>query len=390
MTSLETHLARGSSELAELAPIVGWAFGTRTEDALKWLLKAGAWNVRIARDAGRVVGGLTEVPMGQWFGARSVKCLGLAGVAIDAESRGRGYARALLVETLREARARGFALSALYPATVTLYRRVGYELAGSYHRFSLPLAECPRLPSELLLEPIALDQVAAIEAVYREAARSRPGYLDRGAYVWERVRMPAAEAARGVLVRGARGVEGYVYLRSVRASGEKHELSLSDFVALTPDALARLLTFLADHRSTASVARWYGGVGAALLGFPERVVSEEVDKRWMLRIVDVALALGARGYPPIDTDLELWVEDDVLPENAGRYRLRLADGQPTLDRGGSKGGVAIDARSLAALYTGFLSAAELARAGRIQADARALARLDAVFGGLAPSMCDFF
>ena len=48
----------------------------------------------------------------------------------------------------------------------------------------------------------------------------------------------------------------------------------------------------------------------------------------MLRIVDVAAALEARGYPAgLEAQLELEVEDELLAWNHGRLRLSVADGR---------------------------------------------------------------
>lgn len=389
MTELELTRPETESELDALAGMMGWAFGPTPAEARDWFQRGGIENGWLARIGANAVGGLLEIPMGQWFGLRSVPMLGLAGVAVAPEARGQRVAWRMVTHALRAARERGFALSTLYPATLTLYRACGYELAGVRMRYGAELRDLPVEKSPLEIVPIGEDDASTVEALYSSVARERAGYLDRGAYIWQRVRGPNKKPANGFLVRGARGIEGYAYL-SRRGTEEDAELSLSDFVATTPEAVKRLLTLFADHRSTMKSLRFCGGLAEpAVLLAPERVFRAEVNFHWMLRVNDVERALTARGYPEIDARLDFEIGDDVLAENAGRYRVEWSGGQASVKRGGD-GSVRLDVRALAALYSGFLSPLELARAGRLTAGASELSRLAALFAGPLPATPDFF
>lgn len=389
MAELELTRPESAAELDALAGLMGWAFGLPVPDAREWFVHGGIEHGRLARRGANVVGGLLEIPMGQWFGGRSVPMLGLAGVAVAPEARGQRVAWSLVTASLREARERGIPLSTLYPATITLYRACGYELAGSRAWYSANLQLLPVEKSTLEVTPIREQDAAEVEALYASVARERAGYLDRGSYVWRRVRAPGRKPANGFLIRGARGVEGYAYL-SRRGGEDDPKLLLSDFVAVTPEATRRLLTLFADHRSTVKALSFHGGLSEPmLLALPERTFRVEVSEHWMLRVNDVEHALAARGYPELDAAIDFDVADDVLPENAGRYRVEFSGGRANVARGGS-GSVRLDVRALAALYTGFFSPFELVRAGRLSGAAGELARLAALFAGPPPAMCDFF
>src|SRR4051812_31444593 len=117
-------------DLDELGAILGGSFAFPALETEPWLAGAGFENVRVVRDRKRALGCLLLIPMGQFFGGRSLPMVGIAGVGVGLSDRGRGVARFLMAEALREIAARGFALSTLYPATQTLYRAVGYERAG--------------------------------------------------------------------------------------------------------------------------------------------------------------------------------------------------------------------------------------------------------------------
>lgn len=378
-------------DVEALARIVAWAFGFPSAEAKSWLSRSGLDNVRTARHGTRVVGGLLEIPMGQWFGGRSVPMLGIAGVAVEPVARGGGVALALTRDALVRARASGTPLSALYPATLTLYRAAGFELAGSYFRWSGHPASLPRSPGAGELIQVDANLEGELDAMYGRVASSRNGYLDRGPYIWQRVRTEKDEPKLGYAVRGESGaLEGYTYLSQRSAPGGKRELVVNDLVAETPAAAARLLTLLADHRSTVSSFVWNGTASDAILfSLPERRLEIQLVEHWMLRIVDVAGALSARGYPALNAEIDFEVSDTVLPDNSGRYRLQVADGRGRVERGGS-GSVRLDVRALAALYSGFVAPTELARAGALQASPEQLGTLAVLFAGATPAMTDYF
>jgi predicted acetyltransferase len=385
---LTVRVAR-SADLDELAQAVGWSFGITTQAAQEWLVSAGLEKLRvIVRE--RLVGGLMVIPMGQWFGGNAVPMLGIAGVAVAPEARGRGVARSLMRETLAEARRNGIALSALYPATLTLYRLSGYELAGARFRFTARLKELPLGGRDHAVHPIDEDDREDVERAYRAWASVRSGPLERGEYIWRRVRAPREGPARGFLVRGKAGVEGYLYATQRPRAAGGYDLVLTDFVALSAHAARALLGLLADHRSTGELVVWHGAYPDPLhFELPEFATTVELHEHFMLRIVHAEAALRARGFPKRDADVELELTDAELPDNAGCYRLSVRGGRADVTRGGS-GAVRLDVRALATLYSGFVRASDLARSGRVAGDAASLETLDALFAGPPPALGDFF
>ena len=128
-----------------------------------------------------------------------------------------------------------------------------------------------------------------------------------------------------------------------------------------------------------------------LLLLPEQSWKVERRWEWMLRICDVGAAIEARGFPAGFTlQLQLEVMDDVIPENAGRWRLAIGGGGHAEATRGGRGRVRIDARGLASLYSGRSSAHELARAGLLSGPDADLDALSAAFAGPAPWMPDMF
>jgi predicted N-acetyltransferase YhbS len=74
----------------------------------------------------------------QWWAGRAVPCAGVASVKVAPEYRGHGTGRRLMTELLAAIAARGYPLAALYPATMPIYRSLGWELAGGRYRATIP------------------------------------------------------------------------------------------------------------------------------------------------------------------------------------------------------------------------------------------------------------
>jgi predicted acetyltransferase len=389
--------ARDDAELAALFDILSRVFNFPREYADKYCARLGREHFRVLRAGGRVAGGLAQLPMAQFYGGRSIAMTGIAVVGVAPDVRSRGGATGLMRASLAEMHAAGIALSVLYPATWPLYRRVGYELAGSRYEIKLPLRRLHLRERGHEIRAIAADDQAAIatvEGLYRAVAVTRNGYLDRSGFIAARVRAPRFEPGEGYLaVNPATGAaEGYVFYKREECDDAPYELGISDLIAVTPEAGLRLLTFLADHRSMAAAAVYYGlPCDPFLRLLPERGHTVKLFDHWMLRLVHVRAALAGRGYPAgLTAEVHLDVADDILPGNAGKVVLQVANGRGQVAPGG-RGDVRVDVRGLAALYSGHATPWELRIAGQLAAaEEEPLRALASVFAGPAAATPDFF
>ena len=374
---------------ARLHDIVGHAFGLQPEDVARWFAFAGQEHVRAFLRDGTVVGGLLEAPMAQFFGGKSVSMLGVAGVAIAPTERGQGLAARMMVEMLRAARARGFALSTLYPASVTLYRRAGYERAGARFGFRVDPRhiEVGREKDMVVRE---VDTAATglpddLRALYNRFARLTPGFLDRGPYVWSRVTKPRGMTTKTFAIThaGSAGeLEGYAVVAHMMTNGGfPTRVHMNDVVAATARAARAILRLLVEYRSLAETVTWEGGPAELLPNLlPERHIEMKLSDYFMVRIVDPAKALAQRGYPVgARAGITFELTDASMPENSGVYAL---------GDGGAQ--VRLNERAFAALYSGMAQAHVLAAAGWLEADAETLPLLDAWFAGPLPTMRDHF
>jgi predicted N-acetyltransferase YhbS len=109
-------------------------------------------------------------------GAASLRCAGLANVAVAAAVRGRGYARALIERCIDEAASRGFQASLLHTHIPRLYERIGYR-AIKTHDVALEGAK----PGWFEARELSAED----RQLYCRDHGSRPGTLVRDQRYWE-------------------------------------------------------------------------------------------------------------------------------------------------------------------------------------------------------------
>ncbi|MCA9028002.1 MAG: GNAT family N-acetyltransferase [Planctomycetaceae bacterium] len=353
--------------------------------------RIGPENVRTVSCDGRVVGGLGIYRPGQWFGGREVPCAGVAAVGISPSDRGGGVAEFLMRSLLEELHAEGTPVATLFASTQRLYRKVGFEHAGSRYGYSLPMTAIGVRDEELSVTEVSLDSSKPFEAITVKRALATNGNLQRTPGLWERILQHADGHQAGYVIGDTENPEGYLINRyDVDHEGTGH-LHIRDMAALTPAAGRRLWSFLAVHRSTIPWVHWYGPAVDPLLCLTAECKSEQTEVlRWMTRIVDVPQAFSSRGYPAdVSGELHLDVHDDVLPANHGRFVLAVAEGRGTVVPGG-RGDLRADVRGLAPLFSGFLPPQTLRAIGCLDGDAATLQIASRLLAGPEPWMPEIF
>jgi predicted acetyltransferase len=380
---------------------------------------------------GRLAGAAYYHDMRQWWYGRSLPMAGVAGVKMAPEYRGRGIGRRMMTGLLAQIAEQGYPLSALWPATMPVYRSLGWELAGARYPVTVPSRElrsllapdAALLPTGLLntglpeeagaaagagaaaLPGDARDLAAAVNAV----GIRRAGPDDAETIV--AVLGKAHEATRhsGPLTFAAGSVRQwlsddalYAYLAqdgflAYRWQGDD-AIFAERIVAASPVTYRALWSVLAGHSSTAATIRATLAPDDPLWWLTrERDVALARRTMWMLRVVDAPAAIAGRGFPPaVSLSVPLVISDPARPSNSGRWQLEVAAGKGTLtpagnghaqpgspSASGDDGALVLGARGVAALYGGTPVAA-LRYAGLVSGGFPDLdAALDAAFPGPA-------
>ena len=185
---------------------------------------------------------------------------GIAAVGVAPEHRGKGAAYELLSRTVAELHSSGVPISALYPATQVLYRKVGYEQGGSYCRYSLPTASIQlKLPRSLPIHRVEAADYGVFEEIYKQKAPLNNGNLDRAPSIWKSIIEPEKEETiYAYLIGNKTQPEGYIIFTQHHTAEEGIFINIKDWAVLTTAAAKRFWTFVADHRSLVKKVQWRG------------------------------------------------------------------------------------------------------------------------------------
>jgi predicted acetyltransferase len=385
------------SQKQRYAAILVQALSFMPDRALQWMDDwMGVENLRVVVRDGQLVGGFGVIDMGHWFAGRPVKTLGINAVAIAPEARGAGLATDMMKHALMLAHERGYALSSLFPATYTVYRRVGYELGGSWQRVRVPitgLIKADRALSVRELRPDNVDDMNKAKQIYRARCAMSAGMLERGDYLWKRIVAPIGRTAYCYLIESSEGPEAYVTWTQKDAGGLLgYELEVRELCALSARGARRALTLLCDADSLARVATVPSAPVDMVLGHALEVPAETATRmHWLLRLVDVKAALEQRAYDPlVRGEVELEITDEVLAHNhQKRWILTVENGVAQVREGGGAK-VRAHVRGLASVYTGALTPREVQVLGLMDGDAAQLRVLGSLFAGPAPWVAEMY
>ncbi|MFJ3406535.1 enhanced intracellular survival protein Eis [Promicromonospora sp. NPDC090134] len=335
-----------------------------------------------------------------WFHGARVPTAGVAGVAVEPERRGSGHLARLFRAALDEAREQGDVLSTLFPSAPGIYRRLGYEVVGSFDDVDVPLQNLNRVaaPAGVLTRRATTADFDAVVAVHRRWAAAQNGPVSRAEkpfwtpsekffadYTGVTLALDASDEVVG-FASWTRG-EGYTPPTTV--------MEIDDLIALTPDAARALWRTLGSFSTVVGTARVAtSGLDPAWLVLPDLTTTVHSAHPYMLRILDVAGALGGLATPLEGARVPFAVRG--AEDLAGAWTLTVSDGVTHLERDAVDVDDAHHARpvlspnGLALLYSGAQSAANLRVAGHLTGPADHDAALSTLFGGRQLHVRDYF
>jgi len=324
-------------------------------------------------------------------GQEMLPAAGVTLVAVLPTHRRRGVLSGLMRRQLADVRDRGEPLAILWASEAVIYGRYGYGRASWQLGFTLRRSEgglsraaaglAATAGSDLRLritEPeAALPELAK---VYEAVLASRPGMFCRNDAWWRIMVYDPADQRQGasplrcLLAEDASGPRGYA-LYSARDtwtdSLPENVLTVRELMAADPAAITALGTDLFSRDLTTEFRLFRRPVDDPLLyhlADPRRTRPQLHDALWV-RIVDLPRALAGRRYAgPVDVVIE--VRDEILPANAGRWRLTTTGEAPgglaaSCVPASSAPDLALDVTDLGAVYLGGTRLGALAGSGLV-------------------------
>lgn len=353
----------------------------------RWAARAEAGELWAVESGGVVMAHCRAVAADHFLLGEPVACQRIASVSVAPEHRGRGAAGALMRAMVRKGAHDGLALSLLFPATVAMYRGLGWELAGDFERVRVkPRLVPPIGPPLRRQDPPDWPAIHACQAAF---ARGVHGAGVRPEDRWTELEDLTEHV---YTLESDQGLEAYALVRHQPGrDGWRYVLAVEDWAALSPRGLEAVLGFVGRHGTLTSAAT-LAGPAVSLLGLhlPEQDWRRTTALSWMARGLDVVAAVAARPFPSglaVETTFD--IDDPVLPETRGPWRLSVEGGAGRLDRS-EAAVVRLSPRAVGPLLTGFHTAESLALAGLAYGPEADLAGLTAAFAAPRPRFLDFF
>jgi len=392
-------------ELRDSLNVISHYFGqtNEVEDAARFAQWIDVDRMHVAFEGDRIVGGAgafsyrMSVP-----GGADVAAAGVTVVGVLPTHRRRGVLTSLMKAQLADSRERGDLVAYLWASEATIYGRFGYGLASQIG--SMSLAQ-DRTRFAQPFEPrgtvrlVDLEEAArTFPALYEEVRAQRPGLFARSTAWWETRKLFDDPARRqgGPLNRALLELDGepagyalYRVKQDWHNGFSRGVVTIVEAVTPTPEATRELWRWLLDFDWTSEFAADLLPLDHPLfllLAEPRRMQFTLNDGVWV-RLIDVGGALSARSYRG-DGEIVLELTDDVLPENAGRWRVSASG----VERTDASADLRLDVTGLGTVYLGGFGFGDLVRASRAQElVAGATERADALFStGIRPWCAEIF
>jgi predicted acetyltransferase len=327
--------------------------------------------IRIVVVDGKVVSCLTIIPADIQIGSARVAMGGIGNVSTLPEAQNRGYATALIKDTLQVLRAWGLCTSVLFPFSFSFYRKFGYELGGNQCQYWSRPRNIPAFGERRHCRDVSLDDLSACATLYTQHSSIRSCGLVRDEDRW-----------RGLLTNGTHALiydrespEGYLlYSVEIDAHGLK-VLRVKELVAGSPESGRGLIGFLAEFDgdtiewSTTPADLWALGLMCPVAplreGYKPRGIAT-VRPMFQFRVIDLVQAVKARSSEMtwLDGELSLSIQDELNPDNTQPLAISCSGGTVQIVRGHhTQHCLEANIRVFSQIYCGYLTPTEAVSQG---------------------------
>jgi predicted acetyltransferase len=317
---------------------------------------------------------------------------GVTMVGVLPSHRRRGVLTQLMRHQLDDVHRRSEPLAALWASEGTIYERFGYAIATlqggtDIERNRARFRDDPGPVGQTRL--LAREEAGKVfDPIYEQVRHQRPGMYSRNETFWSVHTLSDTPQRR----RGAGPLFCAVHETSRTPDAYASYRISHEWTGVPESKLIVREALGIDARATREIWRFLFGIDLIervqarslpidhplylMLDEPRRLRQAIGDGLW-LRIVDVEQALQARSFAAADR-VVLAIEDRLCPWNSGSWQLDTTGTNTAVTRTEDSAEVTLTPSDLAAVYLGGFTFAQLARAGRLQAN-DAVDRMDAMF-----------
>ena len=304
------------------------------------------------------------------------------------EYSGHGIMKKLMVKSLTNMRHKGQSFALLYPYSIPLYHKLGWEIVSNKISYTVKDRQIPAKATAPGYVRRVDWENADFMNLHSTFASVTHGCLFRNALAWEEYwRWDEDDTNVAVYYNEADKPCGYmVYLI------KSDIMHIKEMIYLNREAQQGLWEYNRAHESMIDEVR-----GNTYFSEPIAFEMDDGDIREMIRpyimgrIVDVEEFLHLYHCSPEEKGVcfDLDIDDAFLPWNNRPFRVWFEGGNCTLTDRDPDYELRMSIATLSTLLIGYKTAAKLARIGRITGSDEAIARLDHALLHEAPYISDY-
>jgi predicted acetyltransferase len=266
---------------------------------------------------------------------------GIGMVASIPEFRRQGFVRDLMIHALEEMRKDGYGVSTLYPFKDTFYSALGYVKMPPFYIFEASPDQLRRFknPDEYTVTRESGEEaINNWRTIQEHVIKRTHGAVLRSDKRW--TELTNNMKSKIVIARNSNGIPEGVIIYSIKGYGEGHswaetgEISISEFYWKSLDSRDALLYHLYKHED--QIVNMKMVLGTPMQDFYHWITEFHTPKIKshivnMARVVDIDTSFSGLSVP-INGEINLRIEDTILPENAGSYRFKSKENTLVVDR----------------------------------------------------------
>ena len=304
------------------------------------------------------------------------------------EYTGRGIMKRLMYQALVHMRERKQPFGMLFPYSIPLYRRFGWEIISNKISFTVKDRQIPsKAKAPGYVRRVNWENKDFMN-LHTRFASSTHGCLFRNALAWEEYwRWDEDDTNVAVYYNVKDKPCGYmVYLI------KNDIMHIKEMIYLNREAQKGLWEYIHAHDSMIDEVHGNTYFSEPIaFEIDDGDIKETIRPYAMGRIVDVASFLEDYPCDPDGGELciDLEIEDDLLPWNDHTFRIRFADGGCTLTDAPAEYHLKMGIGTLSTLLLGYKTAERLFELERIEGREDAVERLDDVLFHKIPYISDY-